>query len=327
MTHIPPGIENIEKSERRKMSRLTYVAKKIQYIAQRALLKESGQFIHCLSLKSQPSCPEKVGFYLDNPTFIHLGDQLFFEPAVRLLAGTFKTCIRPTPAMTEYFTNCGAHVVKDDEIFNCDVIVTRDELLTDVIPKAKGKADIVSINTYSDNMQHRICKAITHGLAHVFQIPIPDHFRFTPWIPLVPVRKAVADKVLLAPYVDSGWFRVRRFDVEQLSHQAKIFAKKSGLSLCLVGGACDAACEIPGCIGSEFEDWRGRFNPYQFTHMLASGHVARVFTFDTFVFHAAVASGVPATIKIRRRSPKKRQFITDHYLPADLCAGQQIDFI
>ena len=107
MAHISPGFENIEKSERRKISRLTYVAKKIQYIVRQALLKDYGKFIHCLSSRSQIACPEKVGFYLDNPTFIHLGDQLFFEPAVRLLAGTFDTCIRPTSAMMEYFTHCG----------------------------------------------------------------------------------------------------------------------------------------------------------------------------------------------------------------------------
>ncbi len=46
---------------------------------------------------------KKIGFYLDNPLFIHLGDQLLFEPALRFVQNELETHIRPTPVMTEYF--------------------------------------------------------------------------------------------------------------------------------------------------------------------------------------------------------------------------------
>ena len=83
---------------------------------------------------------------MDNPLFIHLGDQLFFEPSLRLISKEFDTYVRPTPDMTEYFIKSGIKVMTDEKIFDCDVIVTRVELLPDVLPKTK--ADIISVNTF-----------------------------------------------------------------------------------------------------------------------------------------------------------------------------------
>ncbi len=307
------------------MSRMKYLTKRVQQKFRQALLPEGSKFIKVIKRQSKPASPKKVGFYLDNPLFIHLGDQLFFEPAIRLISKDFDTYVRPTLDMTEYFIKSGIKIMTDEKIFDCDVIVTRVELLPDVL--SKTKADIISVNTLSANMQHRVSEAIAYNLAQFFEIEIPEKFDFAPWHASASERWVDADKVLLAPYVDSGWFRIWSLDVDQLSIHAKKCAEQSGFSLCLVGGKSDIESRIPAGIGTHFEDWRGRFSPCQFAQILTSGQIARVFTFDTFVFHAAVASGVPVTVKIRRSLPKRTQFIREHFLPSYFSLDHQIDFL
>jgi hypothetical protein len=307
------------------MNRINYLTKKVKQKFQLTLFTESSKLIQVIKRQLKTARPKKIGFYLDNPLFIHLGDQLFFEPALRLISREFDTYIRPTSDMVEYFIKSGAKVITDEKIFDCDVIVTRNELLSEVL--LKTKIDIISVNTLSDNMQHRVSEAIAYSLAQYFEIEIPGNFDFAPWKPSAEERQVAADKVLLAPYVDSGWFRVWSFDVYQLSLYAKKFAKDSGFSICLVGGKSDAESKISTVIGTNFEDWRGQFSPCQFMQLLASGRIARVFTFDTFVFHAAVASAVPVTVKIRRSLPKKTRFIRDHFLPSYFGLDHQIDFL
>jgi len=116
-------------------------------------------------IKRRPNVirPRTIGFYLDKPLFIHLGDQLFFEPVVRLLMKDLDVYIRLAPEMTEYFVKSGAKVINDEKIFACDILVTRDELLPDVL--FKTQADILSINTLSTNMRYRITEEITCRLA------------------------------------------------------------------------------------------------------------------------------------------------------------------
>jgi len=94
-----------------------------------------------------------------------------------------------------------------------------------------------------------------------------------------------------------------------------------------VGGKSDAESEITAAIGTVAEDWRGRFRPCEFAQILASGQVAKVFTFDTFVFHAAVAYSVPVTVKIRRSLPKRKQFVRDYILPSYSSSEHRIDFL
>ncbi|ESP62639.1 hypothetical protein SMITH_432 [Smithella sp. ME-1] len=52
-----------------------------------------------------------------------------------------------------------------------------------------------------------------------------------------------------------------------------------------------------------------------------------MFTFDTFVFHAALAYEIPVTVKIRRSLPKRMQFIKEHFLPSYSSANHQIEFL
>jgi hypothetical protein len=307
------------------MSHINYLTKQVQQKFRHALFAKSSKFIRVVERQSKTASPEKIGFYLDNPFFIHLGDQLFFEPALRLITRKFDAYIKPTPDMAEYFIKSGAKVITDEKIFDCDVIVTREELFSEVL--SKTKSDIISINTFSDNMRHRISDAIAYSLAQLLKIEIPGNFDFSPWKPSAAGRRVAADKVILAPYVNSGWFRIWNSDVRQLSLLAKIYAEESGLSLSLVGGKEDAESKIPAVIGTDFEDWRNRFTPCQFAQILSSGQIARAFTFDTFVFHTAVACGVPVTVKIRRRFPKKTRFIREHFVPSYSSQGHQIDFL
>jgi len=318
-------IWNPEKLRDNKVNRIAYLTKKIKQNIHHILFADSSGFIQVISRRSMPAGPARIGFYLDNPLFVHLGDQLFFEPALRLTKNNFDTYISPTPDMSEYFIKSGAKVINDSEIFNCDIIVTREELLHDVL--SKTKADIIAINTLANDMGYRISESITYGLAHIFKIEIPENFDFAPWKPSVSQKRVAPEKVILAPFVNSGWFRVWKSDVKQLSLQAKKCAEECGLSLCLVGGEADTESRIPAVIGTCLEDWRGRFSPYQFAQILASGKIARVFTFDTFVFHAALAYEIPVTVKIRRSLPKRMQFIKEHFLPSYSSANHQIEFL
>lgn len=307
------------------MKRLTYLAKKTQQKIRHMLFTESSGFMNVIKRRHDSTIPETICFYLDNPLFIHLGDQLFFEPALRLVASHFNTCIRPTPDMVEYFAMSGAKVVSDETIFDCDILVTREELLPDI--SGKTRADILSINTLSEKMGCRISEAITRSLSEYLRIDIPQNVDFAPWKPLHSGKRVAAEKIILSPFVESGWFRVWRSDVEHLSAQAKKYADEKCLSICLAGGNAEIRAKVPSIIGNDFEDWRGRFSPYQFAQILASGQIARVFTFDTFVFHAAFAYGIPVTVKIRRSLPRRDQFIRNHILPAYSCAGSRIDFL
>ncbi len=234
------------------MSRITYLTKMIQQKFRHTLFAKSSEFIRVVERQSKIASPEKIGFYLDNPFFIHLGDQLFFEPALRLITGKFDAYIKPTPDMAEYFIKSGAKVITNEKIFDCDMIVTREELLPEVL--SKTKADIISINTFSEDMRYRISDAIAYSLVQLLKIEIPGDFDFSPWRPSA-TRQQIADdddKVILAPYVNSGWFRAWNSDVRQLSLLAKTYAEESGLSLFLVGGKEDADSKIPAVIGALF---------------------------------------------------------------------------
>lgn len=307
------------------MQRIAYMVKKLKQKAGHLLWAESAGFMRMIQRRPDASPPVKIGFYLDNSLFIHLGDQLFFEPVLRLLANQYDTSIRPTPDMTEYFTMSGKQVIRNDKIFDCDILVTREELLPDVVKKTR--ADIISINTLSNKMGYRISEAITRHLAQYVDGEIPDCFDFSPWKPFDAKKNGGAGKVILAPYVESGWFRVWTSDVERLSLQAKEYAQQYGFTLCLTGGKADTKNQPPSVIGNDFEDWRGRFSPYQFLQILAAGDIARVFTFDTFAFHAAFAYGIPVTVKIRRSFPKRKQFIENHFLPSYSCQENRVIFL
>lgn len=307
------------------MKRIAYLTKKVQQKICHMLFVESSKFIRIIKRKPNSTIPAKICFYLDNPLFIHLGDQFFFEPALRLTAKKFDVYIRSTPDMAEYFVMSGAKVINDEKIFDCDILITREELLPDVLRRTQ--ADIISINTLAENMGYRISEAITYGVAQYLEIEIPQNFDFTPWKPSATQHAVCADKVILAPFVDSGWFRVWKSDVGQLSRHAHKFAEEKGFSLCLVGGKSDAESKIPAVIGTLAEDWRGRFSPCEFAQILASGQVAKVFTFDTFVFHVAVAYCVPVAVKIRRSLPKRKQFVRDYILPSYSSAEHRINFL
>jgi len=307
------------------MKRIAYLARKTQQKIGHLLLADSAGFIRVIKRRSDSVLPERICFYLDNPLFIHLGDQLFFEPVLRLAGKKYGTCIRPTSEMAEYFSMSGAKVVRDEHIFDCDLLITREELLPDVIKETR--ADIISLNTLSKNMGYRISEAITRHLARYFRLDIPENFDFIPWKPRCAGQKNAVGKVILAPYVESGWFRVWKSDVEQLSRQASAYARQFGLKLCLTGGKTDTKDQVPSDIGNDFEDWRGRFSPYQFLQVLAAGEIARVFTFDTFAFHAAVAYEIPVTVKIRRSLPKRKQFVENYILPSYACTEKRVDFL
>lgn len=307
------------------MKRIAYLTKKMQQKIGHMLLAESAGFMRMIKRRSDSFLPAKICFYLDNPLFIHLGDQLFFEPALRLAAQKYDTSIRPTSEMAEYFTMAGAKVVSDENIFDCDILITREELLPDVVNKTG--ADIITINTLSEKMGYRITEAITNHLARFLKIDIPEHFDFVPWKPCYTGHKHAAGKVILAPYVESGWFRVWKSDIEQLSLQAGAYARQFGFTLCLTGGKTDMNVQVPTAIGIEFEDWRGRFSPYQFLRNLAAGEIDRVFTFDTFAFHAAFAYEIPVTVKIRRSLPKRKRFVENYILPSYACAEDRVTFL
>jgi len=118
--------------------------------------------------------------------------------------------------MLEYFINSGAKVINDGEIFNCDFIVTREELLPDVFDREQ-KQTLIAINTLANDMCYRISESITYSLANIFKIEIPENFDFAPRKPSVSQKRVASEKVILAPFVNSGWFRVWESDVKRLS--------------------------------------------------------------------------------------------------------------
>ena len=95
-----------------------------------AFCKIYGDVIH-------PNAKVKIGFYLGDSLLTHLGDQLFFEPAIRLCCESRSVMVFPTPGMSDYFSRLGITVVSESELFACDLVVTRRELLPDVIGKAR----------------------------------------------------------------------------------------------------------------------------------------------------------------------------------------------
>ncbi len=73
-------------------------------------------------------------------------------------------------------------------------------------------------------MRHGYSEAIVHALAECLAIGILDNFDFAPWKPAVAHNRYVASKVILSPYVDSDWFRVRSSDINQLALRARQYA-------------------------------------------------------------------------------------------------------
>ena len=170
-------------------------------------------------------------------------------------------------------------------------------------------------DTVAKIMPSPVCQAIGERLMHLLQITLPDTFS---WRPSVPITNGPVDGerlVVLAPFIDSGFFRVTRRDVDSLVRAASMYVEGKGLKLVLIGSAGEKNKKAPRGLPANYDDWRGRFRPAEFAAVMASGAVDRVFTFDTFIAHIALACGLYTVIKMKKSLPKKHAFLLRCIIP------------
>lgn len=262
--------------------------------------------------------PRSIGFDISNARHVHLGDHLFLEPAMRAcrLRG-IDVVVAPGAAMREYMRDAGYEVVTPGVVRQQELRIT-SVWMYDTIPSAERRTRFLYLNTIDHGMRAPVAEYLA---AHVV-----DAARLDPESPpidgrphLVTAGPTLLDDAVDAPWllfndtVDSGWFRVTRWDRRAL---AEVAAERrgAGFRIARVGTEQERLAR-PAPLGVEDVDLRGRTSVMDLFRLLRSPKVAGTVSFDHVVAHMGMACGKPAIVRVRRGSRRHADFMKAHLIP------------
>lgn len=278
---------------------------------QLGLLRPRGEavFANVVRTPGVPVAPRSVLLYFPDPAHMHLGDHLFWEPALRHLRDCgLRAAVLPAPAMRGYFESLGHPLAAPEDLGAFDLIATRTEFLFD--PALAGRP-VVFFKQKQPYPGRPYCQLLTEQLCQLTRQPAPTDapppapFRNPP-----PVDGLESGRRYLVfnNYIDSGGFRVFPADRRRLRAACADLAHREGLAVLHVGSAADAARDR-----SDYPfprtDLRGRTTVAQLFSLFALPQVTQSLSFDTFPAHLAMLHGKPATI-LQRRSWPRTEFLS-----------------
>jgi hypothetical protein len=261
--------------------------------------------------------PRSIGFDFSNARHVHLGDHLFFEPMIRACRQRgVDVVIAPGAAMREYFREAGYAVVTPEVVRRQELRVT-SVWMYDSMPPAERRTRFLYLNT----IDHGIRRPVAEHLAeHVLLAA-----RLDPCLPAIdgrpylvaPGPTALDDAegrwLLFNDSVDSGWFRVTRWDRAVLARVAAE-QRRAGFRIARVGTEAERIAR-PALVGVEDLDLRGRTSLMDLFRLLGSAKVAGTISFDHVLAHMSMACGKPAIVRVRRGSRGHVDFMKRFLIP------------
>ena len=273
---------------------------------QLSLLRPRGEmvFANVVRTAGVPESPRSILFYFPDPVLMHLGDHLFWEPALRhLRASGHAAAVLPAPAMRGYFESLGHPVAEPSDLGTFDLIATRVEFLYD--PALAGRP-VVYFKQKQPYPGKPYCQLLTEQLCILAQLPPPTAFpppaRFRE-PPPGPALDPGERYLVFNNYIDSGSFRLNSRDRQRLLAACAELRRSEGLEVLHVGSAGDAAGDRTAYPFPRI-DLRGRTTVPQLFALFAHPQVVQSLSFDTFPAHLAMLHGKKANILQRRSWPR-----------------------
>jgi hypothetical protein len=302
----------------RAMTRPTYILEKlIMYARNHTLMRRHERAGGVFDFATLSGPPRSIGFDISNARHVHLGDHLFLEPAMRAcrLRGV-DIVVAPGAAMREYFRDAGYTVVAPDDVLQQELRVT-SVWMYDSMPRVERRTRFLYVNM----IDHHIGRPVAEHMAeHVVRAARLDpHAAPLDGRPhLVAQGTTALDDLhgrwlLFNDTVDSGWFRVTKWDRAVLADVAAE-QRRLGFRIARVGTEAERIAR-PTPLGVEDVDLRGRTSMMDLFRLLRSPGVAGTVSFDHVVAHMGMACGKPAIVKVRRCSRRHGDFMKRYLIP------------
>lgn len=268
--------------------------------------------------------PRSIGFDISNARHVHLGDHLFLEPAMRgcRMRGV-DVVVAPGAAMREYFRDAGYTVVTPDVVLRQELRVS-SVWMFDSMPRHERRTRFLYLNMIDHHIQRPVAEHMAEQVMRAARLEVggaPVDGRAY----LVPVGPTALDEaegrwLLFNDTVDSGWFRVTRWDRAVLADVAAD-QRRAGFRIARVGTEAERIAR-PAPLGFEDVDLRGRTSVMDLFRLLRSPRVEGTVSFDHLVAHMGMACGKPAIVKVRRCSRGHADFMKRYLIPPFAADGQ-----
>lgn len=278
---------------------------------QLGLLRPRGELVFPRVIRHPqvPARPRSVLFHFPDPARMHLGDHLFWEPAIRHLRGLgVDLAVSPIPALRGYFEALGHPLASKDDLGRFEVIATRYEFLFDPLLRQRPVLFFKQKQAppgypYCQRLTEQLCRIL--GLDPPGQVPPP-----APWpgLPPFPGLAPEGRYLLFNNAVDSGRFRLFTVDRRRLLAACGELARRENLTVLHVGSAADAEGDRTDYHFPRI-DLRGLTSVAELCALAADPRVEQTLSFDTFPAHLAMLLGKPATI-LQRRSWPRSEFLS-----------------
>jgi hypothetical protein len=306
--------------ERRRpmMARARYLLEKVRMYARNYTLMRrhavAGGVFDFANLR-QP--PRSIGFDISNALHVHLGDHLFLEPAMRACRELgVDVVVAPGAAMREYFLDAGHAVVAPDVALRQELRVT-SVWMYDSMPASERRSRFLYVNMIDHAIRRPVAEHMADQIVRAARLN-PGAATIDGRPHLVASAPSLLDDeagrwLLFNDTVDSGWFRVTRWDRRVLAEVAAE-QRQSGYRIARVGTEAERLAR-PEALGIEDLDLRGQTSIMELFRMLRSPKVGGTVSFDHVLAHMGVACGKPAIVKVRRCSPRHRAFMKRCLIP------------
>jgi hypothetical protein len=259
---------------------------------------------------------KSVGFDLSDEKYIHIGDQLFFEPILRHMTNAgLDIKIAPTNSMRDYFRCAGYSIVEPAEIFLQDLLISSIWMHTEFHSK-----NFKNNHIYLNSAEHGVSGPISnHFVTHLFKIlniegDMEDldcrPYRVQGECPFFLERPVF----IYSDTVDSGKFRISSENRSTLENKAK--AKISeGFGIIRVGSLDDKKSN-PSELPFPNIDFRGKTSVIDLFKLINSPNVIGSISFDTAIAHISILYNKEAYICMRKFSNQHIEFVKKYIFPS-----------
>ncbi|WP_024304073.1 hypothetical protein [Pseudogulbenkiania sp. MAI-1] len=259
-----------------------------------------------------PAQWNSIGLDLADPAYIHLGDQLFYEPMVRaLLASGKDVCFAPIPAMRGYFGGLGYPLSEPEEARACDVVITPVWALPQH-PAETRYRNRLYVHAADSRIDAPIAQYLAQTLTSLLGLPIPtDDFEPHYWPnPSSPIMlDDDCSYVLFNNYVDSSRLRIGQAEQQALLDELAKLKAQHNVCVLHVGSNRDKAGDLRDYGSLVDRDLRGQTTIETLFHLALHPSVRAVVSFDNFIMHLGLLARKACHIRLRRHQPVMRRYL------------------
>lgn len=300
------------------MARAGYLREKVgMYLRNHTLMRRHTLAAGVFDFARLARAPRSIGFDISNALHVHLGDHLFLEPAMRACRDRgVEVVVAPGPAMREYFREAGYAVVSPETVLQQELRVT-SVWMYDSMPRRERVTRFLFVNMIDHGIRRPVAEHMAEHVLRAARLALgPGPVDGRPYLVApgpTPLDGVEGQWLVFNDTVDSGWFRVTRWDREALAEVAAE-QRRAGYRIVRVGTEAERIAR-PATLGIEDLDLRGRTSVMDLFRLLRSPSVVGTVSFDHVVAHMGMACGKPAIVRVRRCSRRHGDFMKRYLIP------------